>query len=1278
MKFISTKTGIVLICGLLILVGLLIGASVYLNSDAFRRLLIEKINTVLDGRLSVDSHRLSLVAGRLVLGGVRLERSDGQPLAEINRLEVGLVYPALLHHTIRIRILQAEKVHFYLAFDQEGRLLLVGLREPSTAPPRSNEETNAWNVKIDDFHLIEGTLIFQRPSKGWAGRMESVRMDGDLDPGNERGRLQLTAGPLAWSTAEGTRTLPDLSISARYNGEQPSTIRIATAQSSLEADGRLVMNGDVRTLDLTARLDLALEDVRPWVPADIRMEGRAEARIVARGSVEDPQVDLHLTMPLGNLVGLDVAPLNADLKYHGGKVSVSDLNARGGWGTLAASGDVDLHGGRIDRSDATLTSPNLADLGAALGIELPSGSANVKLNCQGPWTRPTARAEVMAQALEWRQYRAGRLLASADLDASGVITFSHLVLENQGSLVEGGGRVLLQQEDGRWRPDPGLDLGLDVQTLDPGDFGPDLPVRGMINAKVKVDGTARHLRGRVDLAKSSLHWDVLTFDLRGAALWNDGRLELPELSLSKDKSILKLHGRMDLRQPGTGNWRDTPLIDADLRSEGARIEDFFPEFSGSLTLKASVKGALADLKGSFRLNGSDLDLAGQPLTAAVVQGRLVGKTVYLDTLSGTLAPGQEFRGSGWYRFGQQFEASLKAAGIGLDHIPALQKAYPVMGLLGFSLQGRGSVAKPQVAAEMTVRQPVFNGQRWDDFHLQATLRERELDLNADLNFKLEAHGLLNSGDFSLTADLQDAELSPYLAMVGGADWSGRLSARLQAGGNWHQPRKIQAELDIAQALLQYQSLDLLSTRQLQARLQNGKLQVPAARLTLMQNGFLNLSASGDLGGDVHLTADGRLPVAALAPFSDQLTGASGELVLQARADGPPDGLQWQADVNLNKIGIEFPELAQDVEDLNGRLQLTPHELTLEQVTGRVNGGRFTLAGSMALENLRPSGGRLVLDAQSLPIQWPQTMDVVFNGELALESDGKKSALSGRVVLLEGTYYKDVRLNLLSAVGQPRRAESVPTASSLPPWLAAVSLNVSLSHRYPLLVDNNLARLQVAPDLKLTGTLGRPVISGRAQVTEGEVIFRRKTFTVKRGVVDFINPYKIEPNLDIAAEARIRQWLVSLHLSGTPDRLAFELSSDPPESESDILSLILVGRTGSELAGGQGGGGQSTRQMLAALVATAWGEDVKKQTGVDILEVETGAEDSSDNRADTIQVTVGKRLSRRLTVKYEVESGSEELIQRAVSEYRFLEHLLASGFQDSLGGYGGELLFRIEF
>jgi len=35
-------------------------------------------------------------------------------------------------------------------------------------------------------------------------------------------------------------------------------------------------------------------------------------------------------------------------------------------------------------------------------------------------------------------------------------------------------------------------------------------------------------------------------------------------------------------------------------------------------------------------------------------------------------------------------------------------------------------------------------------------------------------------------------------------------------------------------------------------------------------------------------------------------------------------------------------------------------------------------------------------------------------------------------------------------------------------------------------------------------------------------------------------------------------------------------------------------------------------------------------------------------------------------------------QRAIAEYKLLENILMSGFQDSEGMFGGELFFRLEF
>jgi translocation and assembly module TamB len=79
----------------------------------------------------------------------------------------------------------------------------------------------------------------------------------------------------------------------------------------------------------------------------------------------------------------------------------------------------------------------------------------------------------------------------------------------------------------------------------------------------------------------------------------------------------------------------------------------------------------------------------------------------------------------------------------------------------------------------------------------------------------------------------------------------------------------------------------------------------------------------------------------------------------------------------------------------------------------------------------------------------------------------------------------------------------------------------------------------------------------------------------------------------------------------------------------------------------------------------------------LLEVETQAQEE-EQVSDQVKVTMGKELSRRMTLKYAVESKDSELSQRAIAEYKLLEGILLSGFQDDKGTSGGEIFFRLEF
>jgi hypothetical protein len=119
----------------------------------------------------------------------------------------------------------------------------------------------------------------------------------------------------------------------------------------------------------------------------------------------------------------------------------------------------------------------------------------------------------------------------------------------------------------------------------------------------------------------------------------------------------------------------------------------------------------------------------------------------------------------------------------------------------------------------------------------------------------------------------------------------------------------------------------------------------------------------------------------------------------------------------------------------------------------------------------------------------------------------------------------------------------------------------------LRVENNLARLVASADLQLRGTYDRPLLFGRAEVDRGEVTFEGRRYLVTRGNIDFTNPTKIEPFLDVEAETRVRvpgqTYQVTVRALGTVDRLQPELSSDPPLPAADVLALLFsdVRRTG---------------------------------------------------------------------------------------------------------------------
>jgi translocation and assembly module TamB len=234
-------------------------------------------------------------------------------------------------------------------------------------------------------------------------------------------------------------------------------------------------------------------------------------------------------------------------------------------------------------------------------------------------------------------------------------------------------------------------------------------------------------------------------------------------------------------------------------------------------------------------------------------------------------------------------------------------------------------------------------------------------------------------------------------------------------------------------------------------------------------------------------------------------------------------------------------------------------------------------------------------------------------------------------------------------------------------------------RAPFLVDNNLAYMEIKTDVQIKGTLKKPVISGRGTVESGIIKWKKRDFKITRGIVDFLNPYETQATLDIKSEIGIEDWLIQLEISGTaPDALSLKLSeknADPPLEDADIISILVSGRTTAELLGGEGG--RTKEQLLASLLAAEVSKQLQDRTVLDKVEIEAGRDGDKSGTSD-IKVTVGKNLSRRLTTLYSIETGSDGIVQRGTAEYKLLQRLLFSGFQETDGKYGSALEWNIQW
>ena len=801
-----------------------------------------------------------------------------------------------------------------------------------------------------------------------------------------------------------------------------------------------------------------------------------------------------------------------------------------------------------------------------------------------------------------------------------------------------------------------------------GEMGLDVRVAGTFDQPLVDAG----LQGK-NISFENIHVPELDAGLR----FEGGRLFLDQCSLSSDNSRLEISGIIHVLDHRTLKPVKDPTFDLKLAGAKLFIEDFVADLKGKLAINGHIKGSISHPDGYVTLEGEDIDLGVQKISNVHLSSRLDGGKVHIDPLVIAVAPGEETRIEGRLSPGRHYDLKMVSKGISLKHFGMLQGQGVGDEKIAFSLSGKGNFGDPALKGDVVLSGVRLNNKATEDFLFQVDVQDQTARIQGDLNFELKGNLHLQTKAFSVSARFDQTDPAPYAMFLGWDDLNGVVTGKIEAIGNISAPDQVSIQADMTRLDLFYKGKELLTTKRFKASFKNGEVSIPGIHLVILKQGFVDIKGRGSLGGQLKFEAEGSVSLHGVLTFMDALPDISGELDFSAALEGSLAEPDFKAEIKLKRVGLIVPGSMQHVREGEGSIHVTSRNIILKDIHGMLDSGQFDLNGKIDLEQFQPSLIEIQVNAHELPLNVPDILEMRIDADLVIRGTPEESMIVGKAVLLEGKYYQDVKLNLIESMGKKRRKEPLPRFEEAPPILKNMGFDIALKHKAPFIVENNLALLKVRPDLHLYGEVTRPLLSGRAEVESGIITFERKEFEIRKGVFDFVNPYRIEPDIDVQSEIVVRDWTIFLDVSGRPDNLEFKLSSDPPEDNRDILSLLVFGQTSREMDEASSGLSASPTQMIADMATLTLQESLKSATGLDMVELEYKEQEDADG-SDEIKITVGKRLSRKLAVTYGMETKKGEVVHRVTTEHKILEKLIINAFDDSEGVFGGEILFRLEF
>ncbi len=776
-----------------------------------------------------------------------------------------------------------------------------------------------------------------------------------------------------------------------------------------------------------------------------------------------------------------------------------------------------------------------------------------------------------------------------------------------------------------------------------------------------------------------VHWDSLSADVQASPT-----------ALSARNGML-VHGPAMIRfeasaQLQGGQVTDDSPITARLQARSADAADlqtllgFTYPVAGMVDVLLNVSGTVSDPHGDGHLELTKATFYGQPVSRLNSDVHFAGHEMQLNNATIAYLDGQIGGGAAYNWRTEGFRFNVKGDNFDLVDSSKIQAGkLRISGKLDFTARGEGTLDAPVVNASVRLRNLSFDNERAGDFNFDAVTHGADLQLVGRSDFEnaqLAIDGSIHlRGDWPAQLALRfdafdiDSLLRPYL----GARMSGHVPAagNVQLSGPLRHPELLTATADLTSFSATLENFAIHNEGPVHFTVQNHVLALN--RLRLVGDGT-DISAQGtaQLSGDhdVDIRSDGRLNLKLIEGMTPELFG-SGLVSVAIKVTGTYAAPVLAGKVDVSNGAISYIDLPNGLSEMNGTLVFNQDRLQIETLKARVGGGNVSLSGFM---NYSPHlTFNITANGHDVRLR-PAGISATSDAELHLTGSLHDALLAGDVTILKLTLTPG--FDFARYLEGFRQSTSLPQASSL---LNDLRLDIHIVTTPELQMEAAAAKVSGDADLRLRGTLPRPVLLGRVDILEGDVYFSGTKYRLERGEITFTGPTGIKPALDLEATTRVRDYDITLGVNGTPDKLNMTYRSEPPLPSADIVALLALGHTESESSLADTSSQSVSQQASTAILSQALNATLSSRSqrlfGITRIKVDpNGLNTETTPTRSAPAVTLEQQVSSNLTVTYSTETSqtSQQVIQ---AEYNVSRNISIVAVRDQNGVVSFDVLLR---